>query len=128
MKKWTRLLILVLVGAVVVGGALFYKHQKKMVKAEQLRTEAIAYISQADIYKASPENAEYLKGLAASAHPAATQEFGGGLFATVLDEKDYYTGLLNEMIRHAKADGKPEVARSLRDFAVGRKLLGVTDR
>ena len=45
MKRWIRLAVLVLIGALVVGGALFYKHQKKMAKAEQLRSEAVAFVS-----------------------------------------------------------------------------------
>jgi hypothetical protein len=128
MKRWKRLAVLLVIGALVVGGALFYKHQKKMAKAEQLRSESLIMISKADIYKVSPENAEYIKGLAVAAHAAGTRALGAGLFATALDEKDYYTGLFNDMVRRAKADNRPEVARSLRDFAVGRKYLDVTDR
>jgi len=128
MKKWTRLIVLLVIGAVLLGGALFYKHQKKMEKAEHLRVEALAMISKADISKVSPENAEYVKSLAVAAHPAATRALGGSLFATALDDRDYYTGLFNEMIRQAKAADRTDVSKSLRDFAVGRKYLDVTDR
>ncbi len=121
-----RLIVILVVGVVVLGGAYLFAQQKKNAKAEELRQQAVTKVEGVDICRGTvnAQNLVYVKGLVEKSHPAGARALGG-LFGTNLDEKTYYTGLFNAMIKQAKADGREDIATSLRNFAVGRGYLDV---
>lgn len=121
--KHIRLIALVVVGVALLGGAMVYKQQRNAGKADEYKTNAVEMIKLADAYKADPP---YITGLMEAGFAPAAKAGAGGLFSG-FDEERYFTALFQSMVDQAKKDGKPEVAKLLRNFAVGRKFLGVKD-
>jgi hypothetical protein len=107
-----RLIVILVVGVVVLGGAYLFAQQKKNAKAEELRQQAVTKVEGVDICRGTvnAQNLVYVKGLVEKSHPAGARALGG---------------LFNAMIKQAKADGREDIATSLRNFAVGRGYLDV---
>lgn len=119
--KAARLVILLVVGVVLVGGALVYRSQQAAGKAAAMRTPAVELIRTADIYKTE---GPYVEELFAHAEQIAAKETGK-LIGPGFSEERYYTVLLQAMVDKAKADGKRDVATSLRTFAIGKGYVQV---
>jgi hypothetical protein len=101
---------------------------KVKAKGEEIKPQAAAMVAYADICRGSDETKKYVMTLFEKAHPVGVKALGGGILSFSLDEKDYYNSMFNEIIRLAKADGKPEVATAMRNYGVGKQYLEVTDK
>jgi hypothetical protein len=117
--KHVRLVALVLVGVALIAGGAAFKSARDGRKIDQFKAEAPGLVKMSDAYRADPA---YVTGLLDAAMPVAAN--CGGLFCAVTEES-YFTALFQAMVDRARADGKPDVARSLRTYAVGKKFLDV---
>jgi hypothetical protein len=117
--KHARLAALVLVGVALIAGGAAFKSARDGRKIDQFKSEAPDLVKMSDAYKADPT---YVSSLLDAALPAAAG--CGGLFCAVTEES-YFNALFQAMVDRAQADGKGDVARSLRTYAVGKKFLGV---
>ena len=117
--KHARLIGLVAAGVVLVAGGAAFKASRDGAKVKEFKEQAPSMVKMADAYKADQA---YVTQLMDAAIPVA--EKSGGLFTPVTEES-FFTAMFQAMVDKASADGKPDVARSLRTFAVGKKFLGV---
>lgn len=120
--KMMRLVILLVAGVAVLGGAMAYRSQQASGKAAAMKEPAAELVKSADIYR---KEGPYVDQLFAHAEPIATQEVGGGLLGGGFTEEKYYTALFQAMVDKAVADNKRDVAVSLRTFAIGRGFVDV---
>lgn len=117
--KNTRLIVMVAVGAVLIAGAYIYKMQANGAKAAEFHAKALQMIKMADAYKMEPA---YLDGLMEPSSGAAAAS--GGVFAPFTEEA-YLTAFFQAVVDQAQKDGRQELARSVRAFAVGRGYVDV---
>jgi uncharacterized membrane protein YebE (DUF533 family) len=111
------LLAAVVLGVAAVGAFLFLGGQDSAARIEEMRQPASRLVASSDIYKSE---AAYVDSLFEQAHPEAAAAVGSGF-----TPEKYYTALFQAMVNKAKADGKDDVARSLRVFAVGKGYIEV---
>lgn len=120
-KPMIRLVILLVVGLVAVGGLLGYYASERSKTLSRLATEGTKQLENSDLYK---NDKEYFTLLYNHAQPLAKKQVNGLLKPSVKEE-EYYTALLTEMARKAKADGKVDVAQKLRTYGTGKGWVGV---
>lgn len=120
MTKRIRLIVLLAIGVIALTAAAIFKQQHNSTKAQEFHTKAADMLHQCDAQKKQPD---YVAQLLESGHAAALARIGG-LFGWV-SEEGYFTALFSAMDEQATRDGKPEIARTLRAFAVGRGYVNV---
>jgi hypothetical protein len=117
-----RIVIVVVVGLVVIAGALFLLSNKRTARIVELQKEAEtkAAYKRADVYfKGSEEDKKYLDELFKYGAEMARQNLGG-FFSPPPSEKTYYVTLYQAMVDEAKQKGKSEFARSFRGWVNGQ--------
>lgn len=119
--KAKRLVVVLLVGALALGGGVTFKLQTKVKRGEAIREIARQLVMQADVAKRDPAGV----GRYFDASHSVGVAGAGSLFGPIFDEKLYYTALFGEMVRLAESEGKQEEARLMRNFAVGRGYVDV---
>jgi len=119
--KHMRAVVLLVVGVVAAGGVVgFFAYQRGQDVAKW-KAQGVSRMERADAYRADPE---YVKSLFDKAQPIALAKTNGFLKPHITEDA-YYTALLSEMIKEAKAGGKDDVAKSLRNWAVGQNFVEV---
>lgn len=121
-KSLIRLLVLLVVGAVVIGGVLGYFASTRSKDLKRLKAEGTKLLENSDLFK---QDHPYFMQLFNHAQPVAEKSVNGILKPKIKDG-DYYTALLAEMVRKAKADGKVEVAQKLRTYGTGRGWIDIS--
>jgi len=99
-----------------------YRTYQAGAKAAAMKGPAAELIKTADIYRTE---GPYVDQLFAHAEPIAVRESSGSLVGAGFTEQRYYTALLQAMVDKAAADGRREVATSLRTFAIGKGYVDV---
>jgi uncharacterized membrane protein YebE (DUF533 family) len=116
-SRAAQLLVIVVLAGAAGGGVMLMGGQNSAARIDEIRGPAGQLVASADIYKSE---SAYVEGLFGHAHPVAAAAVGSGF-----TPEKYYTALFQAMVDKAKADGKEDVARSLRTFAVGKGYIGV---
>lgn len=117
-----RIVLVVVVGLVLVAGALALLGSRRNARLEELQKDAEtkAAYRRADVYhKGSEEDKKYLDDLFKYGLEVTRQNLGG-LFSPPPSEKDFYLALYQAMIDEAKQKGKNEFARSFRGWVNGQ--------
>lgn len=125
--KPKRIVLVIVVGLVVVAGALVLLGSKRSARIDELQKQAkteLRYQKADAYYKGAPEDKTYLDGLFAYALESARTKLDG-VFSPPPSDERYFTAVYQAMIDEAKSKGKTELARSLHTWAIGQKMLDV---
>jgi hypothetical protein len=125
--KPVRIVIVVVVGLVLVAGALFFLGSKRGSRIEELQKQAQVdlHYKRADAYfKGTPEDKAYVDALFVTGVETARKNLGG-FFTPPPDENKYYTFVYQAMIDEAKQKGKTDLAKSLHKWVLGRSYVDV---
>jgi hypothetical protein len=125
--KPARLVIVLVVGLVLVAGALFFLGMKRGERIDQLQKQAESErrYKGADIYlKGSEEDKKYVDGLFDYALGVVHNDLDS-FFSPPPSEEKYFTSLYQVMIDQAKQQGKSDMARSFHGWVVGQRYLEV---
>ena len=125
--KAVRLIVVVVVGLVLISGALVFLGAKRSDKITQFQKQAETELryKKADVYyKGSESDKKYVDDLFEFGKETARQDLGG-FFAGPPSEQKYFTTLYQAMIDQAKQQGKADLAKSLHKWIMGQNFLDV---
>jgi hypothetical protein len=125
--KPARLVIVLVVGLVLVGGALLFMNARSSGRIDELqkRAETDAAYKRADVYfKGTEEEKKYLDGLFAYAKDSVREKLGGFL-APPPNEQKYFTALYQAMVDEARKASKEDFVKSFRGWIVGQGFVDV---
>lgn len=115
-KTLIRLVVLLLVGAALIAGVLYFKGHQKDAAADRLLDEVLADLSAVE---ADDAGHAYIEGLARRFHDeSARQAFnsGGDLTGGTFDVNQYQRLLVDRMAAQARSDGSTHIAEKLETY------------
>lgn len=125
--KPSRIVVIVVVGVVLIAGALIGMGAMRSSKLAELQKQAETELKykRADVYfKGTDEDKKYADELFVFAKDSAKISLNGFL-APPPSEQRYFTAIYQIMINEAKHKGKNDFAKSLQNFAVGQGFIDV---
>ena len=125
--KSSRVIIMVVVGLVVVGGAIAALGMKRSERLEELSKQASteARYRKCDAYfKGSEADRKYVDEIFQYANERARDHLNG-LFSPPPAPERYYATLYQMMVTQAKEAGKGDIAKSLHTWMLGQGYMDI---
>lgn len=125
--KPARLVIIVVVGLVLVGGVLLFVGTKRSGRISELQKQAETEMpfKRADVYlKGTDADKKYVEDLFAHGKDVAKEELGG-FFSPPPDKQKYFTALYQAMLDAARDAKKDDFVKSFRGWVVGQGFIDV---